>query len=277
MSIEIAIPYNITEEAASDEEAIRKIGYVGRAAAIFRVSKIYIYTFGGSKAKEEAIRIKKLLDYLATPPYLRKDLVPLDPDLKLAGLLQPLNLPIYGPSRRELRRGDVRVGLVVRWEGYHSIVKVGDDEYVKVPKPYPIKSIIPVVVEAKVGDRFYRGHVAGKGIYTGYVTEVVGLGPLFNRTGPVILTGKEGRSIIDVLDEVKRLSSENILIMFGSPRMGIDEILRREGLDEALKKHPFINFIPNQGVETVRTEEAIVAVLSIINLLRHQKSQGIAQ
>jgi len=36
-----------------------------------------------------------------------------------------------------------------------------------------------------------------------------------------------------------------------------------------LTKYPFINFIPGQGVETVRTEEAVIAVLSILNIFRY--------
>jgi len=35
-----------------------------------------------------------------------------------------------------------------------------------------------------------------------------------------------------------------------------------------LERSLFVNFIPNQGLVTVRTEEAIVAVLSILNVIK---------
>lgn len=65
------------------------------------------------------------------------------------------------------------------------------------------------------------------------------------------------------------LGRDRVLVIFGSPYHGVDEILRAEGMEWALRKYPFINFIPGQGVETVRTEEAVIAVLSILNLVRY--------
>lgn len=35
-----------------------------------------------------------------------------------------------------------------------------------------------------------------------------------------------------------------------------------------------INTIPNQGTETVRTEEAVLATLSIFNMLQHKNRGG---
>lgn len=268
MAISIAIPYNVTEEAPTRELAVNKIGYIGRAAAIFRVKKIYIYTFKGGESLREASFIKKNLEYLVTPPYLRKDLFGLDPDLKFAGLLQPLNLPVFGHRKGSARVNDVRIGLVVRWEGYYSVVKIGEDAYVKVPKPYPIKSVVPVKIDSVIDDKYYRGHIIkGTNIYMGYTVEVIKLTDLV-KLGKLILTGKEGRSITEVIGELSNLvNNGDVIVVFGSPRAGVDEILKNEGLNDVLKESLFINFIPNQGLVTVRTEEAIVAVLSILNII----------
>ena len=61
--------------------------------------------------------------------------------------------------------------------------------------------------------------------------------------------------------------ARSVLVAFGSPRRGIGEILAREGLtiDEAF--HLAINAVPEQGTETVRTEEAVFASLALLNLL----------
>ena len=270
MGINIAIPYNVTEEATTEEEAVRKIGYIGRAAAIFRVKNVYIYTFKGSEEPRRALFIKKNLEYLVTPPYLRKDLFGLDPDLRLAGLLQPLNLPVFGHRRGDVKVHEVRVGLVIRWDGYYSVVKIGDEMYVKVPKPYPIKSLVAVSIDSVIDGKFYRGHVVkNANVYTGYTVSIVKLGELVGM-GNLILTGKEGKSIVSVMNELRSLinKSGDTTVVFGSPRMGVDEILKGEGLGDVLERSLFVNFIPNQGLVTVRTEEAIVAVLSILNVIK---------
>jgi predicted SPOUT superfamily RNA methylase MTH1 len=270
MGINIAVPYNVTEEAATEEEAVRKIGYIGRAAAIFRIKNVYIYTFKGSEEPRRALFIKKNLEYLVTPPYLRKDLFGIDPDLRLAGLLQPLNLPVFGHRKGNVRVHEVRVGLVVRWDGYYSIVKIGEEAYVKVPKPYPVKSLVAVSIDSVIDGRFYRGHVVkNTSVYVGYTVSIVKLGELV-RMGNLILTGKEGKSVVSVMNELRSLinKSGDTTVVFGSPRMGVDEILKGEGLGDVLEHSLFVNFIPNQGLVTVRTEEAIVAVLSILNVIK---------
>ena len=61
--------------------------------------------------------------------------------------------------------------------------------------------------------------------------------------------------------------SRRILIAFGSPRRGLKELLRGEGLTLEEAFHYTINTIPNQGCETIRTEEAIYATLALLNLL----------
>lgn len=87
----------------------------------------------------------RLLTYLETPQYLRKALMPMHPDLRLAGLLPPLDLPahvrrdddvrfregvIVGPSPKGGRnRGvkgswDVDVGL---WDPVHIVPSLNED------------------------------------------------------------------------------------------------------------------------------------------------------
>jgi len=56
--------------------------------------------------------------------------------------------------------------------------------------------------------------------------------------------------------------------VFGAPYEGLYDIAKDEGfsLDEVVDFS--INFIPEQGVATVRSEEAMFAVLSILNLMK---------
>ncbi len=272
--IDVAIPCDILSEAPDDREAVRKIGYIGRGAAIFQVSKIYIYRHSLGLSRDRAEFIAKNLQYLATPPYLRKDLFKLDPDLKLAGLLPPLKTPNHAPRERP-SQGELREGIVIRWDGYFSIVKIGDGLFVKVPRPLPIGSRVVVQIDAETQrEDTFRGHVVPRdklNIYWCFDVEITDLRTLFSKYDYVILTGKEGADLKEVYGELRHgfIRRERVLVVFGSPTHGVDEILKSEGLEEMLNRHLFINFIPGQGVETVRTEEAVIAVLSILNFIRY--------
>jgi hypothetical protein len=57
-----------------------------------------------------------------------------------------------------------------------------------------------------------------------------------------------------------------ILVVFGSPTRGLYEI----ATDENILLHDLLDFVvnsvPHQGTETVRTEEAVLASLAILNV-----------
>jgi predicted SPOUT superfamily RNA methylase MTH1 len=60
--------------------------------------------------------------------------------------------------------------------------------------------------------------------------------------------------------------SDRVLVGFGAPSRGLHEIVE----DEHLKLNDLadfvVNTVPNQGTVTVRTEEALLATLAILNL-----------
>lgn len=84
-----------------------------------------------------------------------------------------------------------------------------------------------------------------------------------------IATSKRGAPFIKVRDKLAEnwKKSSSILIAFGAPNQGLYEIVAREHLELDEIAHFTVNTIPNQGTETVRTEEAIFASLAILNLL----------
>ena len=66
----------------------------------------------------------------------------------------------------------------------------------------------------------------------------------------------------------KWLKAKRKIILFGSPSAGLYEILELEGLNLDEIADFVVNTIPLQGVETVRTEEAIFVTLGILNILQ---------
>jgi Uncharacterized conserved protein len=237
---------------------MRKLGYLARAAAIFKVETVVIYHLRGP-LREEIDFAKTVLEYLVTPPYLRKKVFKLERRLRLAGLLPPLKIPSHTVPV-EPRIGEIREGVVERWDGYYSLVYIGGGRYAKVPRPYPIGTRLMVRIEAPTGrpDTYrasvYRGPPPA---YWGFKVEVRPLEGLTEGFDSVILTGKEGRPIC----EVKPRLGRKTLVVFGGPRKGLYEIYKEAGV-----KLPgeLINFVPDQGVESIRTEEAVFIVLSVL-------------
>lgn len=262
----VAIPHDVLLETPDEAGKIRKIGYIARAAAIFKVEDIIIYHYGAPR-RDDIELLKVVLEYLATPPYLRKKVFKLDRRLKLAGILPPLKIPSH-LVEVEPKAGEIREGVVERWDGYYSLVYIGGGKYAKIPKPYPVGSRLLVKIEAPTArpDTYrasiYRGPPPA---YWGYRVEVRPLQSLFDGFDTVILTGKEGRPICDA----KPRPRGRTLVVFGGPKKGVDEILRESGVEPPAE---LVNFVPGQGVETIRTEEALFIVLSVLRYLDHCKS-----
>jgi hypothetical protein len=87
-----------------------------------------------------------------------------------------------------------------------------------------------------------------------------------------IATSKKGKHITSVFEELREkwTVSKKTLLAFGAPSQGLYEILSREQLKLEEVADFVVNTIPNQGTETVRTEEALCATLSIFNTLNEQ-------
>ena len=79
----------------------------------------------------------------------------------------------------------------------------------------------------------------------------------------VIGTSKYAPNINSILDEVQTSIKQatHVAILFGGPYSGINSLINERKLDFE------INTVPCQGTETVRTEEAVISTLSILNIL----------
>jgi len=108
--------------------------------------------------------------------------------------------------------------------------------------------------------------------YWGYAVAVEhrALKPLLGepRFDLVIGTSKFAPFIQEV---VKRLGerwakASSVLLLFGSPSRGLFDIAKDEGLNLNDAVDFVVNTFPNQGTETVRTEEAVLASLAILNV-----------
>lgn len=269
----VALPASFTRDIQHLREKTSRVGIVARALAIFRVDEAIIYNDRADNTSEKEGRLfQKLLAFQETPQYLRRTVFAQDPELQFAGILPPLRLPSH-PSTENPRNGLIREGIVTR-SGSSSLVNAGFENHVLINSQLKEKDRVTIRITRTRLE--LEGEVVEPSrlpIYWGFKVTRKGstLGRLIKGTQPdlTISTSRRGRRLRDVLPELtpRWKSSKRTLVLFGSPDQGIPEILKREGLEIEKVADFNINMVPNQGVETIRTEEALVASLSVMNIL----------
>jgi methyltransferase len=276
--LSIAIPASVVSDTPHLREKTSKIGFIGRAIAIFRVNEVIVYPdFPSSSQKKDMDLVTTLLAYMETPQYLRKALFKLSPDLQYAGILPPLRTPHHPLNRigKDLKVGEFREGVVSSKAGGGCLVDIGIEQPVLVRSPeFPIGKRVTVKVVKT--DKPIEVKIVDKGEtpeYWGYkvTLEKHPLGEIIKSRnfGLTLATSKDGKPFARIADRIREnwKGSDDVLIAFGAPSMGLNEIVKREGLllDDLVDF--VINIIPSQGTKTVRTEEAIIATLATFNVL----------
>ncbi len=267
MTISIAIPDSSLSDEITQKEKSSKISKIARMCAIFQIDEIFIYheTFG---EKKDAILMTTILKYLETPQYFRRNLYPKMDLLKYSGILHPLNIPSHSKisDPKKIKPGDIREGLVISIKG-KKFIDTG------------IKHLVEYFGKEKVGQRITIQFKTGspsfkiKEISRDDVKEYWGYkvrerGNLFSLLsswkGKIVLTSRKGKIISK--DSLKWFSESKkpLLVVFGSPERGLHEIIG--GKINHIQNSKILNFFPNQATDTVRLEEAINGVLSILNL-----------
>jgi methyltransferase len=89
----------------------------------------------------------------------------------------------------------------------------------------------------------------------------------------VVTTSRRGQVISPALrDEIRRRGTGLTTFVFGAPNRGVEALLNEAGLSIEEASDFIVNTIPSQGTETVRTEEAIMATLSVFNIALHEST-----
>ncbi|MFQ5836863.1 MAG: putative RNA uridine N3 methyltransferase [Candidatus Bathyarchaeia archaeon] len=274
--LSIAIPASLVSDVPHLREKTMKTGLVGRAAAIFCVNEIIVFPdLPDTDQRRDADLIATVLSYMETPQYLRKRLFNIKPELGYAGILPPLRTPHHPLANRakDLTVGEYREGAILSLSEAGSLVDIGVERPILVPDAELPPNTRVTVRVTKLGKR-PRAALASRDeikAYWGYRVTVsdVPFGQLVKSRffDLVIATSRHGTPLMKVADELVRRwkKSHKILVAFGAPTQGLYEILSRENLKLDEVAHFTVNTIPNQGTETVRTEEALYASLAVLN------------
>ncbi|KAI9298304.1 DUF171-domain-containing protein [Neoconidiobolus thromboides FSU 785] len=309
-TVSVAIPGSIVANAQSQELRTYLVGQIARALVVFNVDEVVVYNDNLSPIEaqnaykevasdlsgtfEPANNIQnpdlfmaRVLQYLETPQYLRKQLFPIHKDLQFAGLLNPLDCPHHLRSS-EISR--FREGIIL-----NKPIKQnkGSFAYCGLKKELSLdKSIKPgtrVTVEIDEQDRDFNAikssYIRGKvvsykkpreedGIYWGYqVRHASNLSNVFDQSpykggyDLKIGTSERGESIDSFHSKMPEFN--HLIIVFGGvagieAAVDADQSLQIAG-DEASSLFDFwINTCPSQGSRTIRTEEAILVTISAL-------------
>jgi len=269
----VAIPSNLFLKNHLREKTLR-IGLLARAFAVFRVEEVIIYKISGVNDEANINIIKKILEYLECPQYIRSRLFEKDPVLKYAGILPPLRTP-HHPLKNE--KTTYREGVVIRRRRNYVLVDVGLESPVKVFAKKRIRDgeRVSIVISYDSQGNVKKAEIVERdniGIYWGYTVEISkSLTRAIKESGAdlVVATSRKGDLIQDISQRFieKMHDARKLILLFGSQKEGLFEIAKREGRKLPDISDLIINFVPYQGTKTVRTEEAIFATLSIVNYL----------
>lgn len=274
----VAIPASVVSDVPHLREKTSKIGWIGRALAIFRVDEVIIYPdIPEIDQSSDTKFISTILSYLETPQYIRKRLFKIMPELRYVGILPPLRTPHHPTKSRkkDLIINEFREGVVVAEKKDRVLVDIGVEHPVPVlGARLPVGTRITVkIVEGGKNPKAVLASREEIPVYWGYKVAVSNapFGRMI-RSGDfdmVIATSRYGNPFMNIKDAIldKWRRSRKVLIAFGAPTQGLYEIARREGFELSVLADFVVNTIPRQGTETVRTEEAIYATLAILNLL----------
>jgi predicted SPOUT superfamily RNA methylase MTH1 len=273
----IAIPASVVADTPHLREKTSKIGIIGRAAAIFRVDEIIVYADNPKANQSRDLDLAAtLLSYMETPQYLRKRLFELKPELQYAGILPPLRTPHHPlQSRiRDLRVGEFREAVSISNAKEGTLVDIGVEKPALLPQVNVALNKRLTVKVARVIDYLEvqvaeRSQIAD---YWGYTVsaERQSLVELLERRG-FDLTVATSKFATRFQDAAKSLGEKwrragTILVLFGASARGLHEIVQDENVNLNELADFVVNTVPGQGTETVRTEEALLATLAILNV-----------
>jgi predicted SPOUT superfamily RNA methylase MTH1 len=253
-----------------------KVGLVGRALAVFRVNGVVIYNDHDPNVQNQSSELEliaTLLEYMETPQYLRKLLFRRRRELRYAGILPPLRTPHHALANEKNREGDFREAVVLHADDRRSILELGLREKGVTNIKLEVGQRLTVRLLRRLdGDKFLVVPSAREetGEYWGFkVLRAENLRDALSlvRADYILGTSRYGKNIYESMSAIKGSNPKSMAIAFGGPFSGLYEICKRQKVAPEKLFNVIVNTIPEQGAATVRTEEALLATLALINVL----------
>ena len=276
LRFDVSIPDSFLYDVSTESDKALKIFQLSRALSIFRINNLFIYHDKLlNPGKNDLDLLITILEYLDTPPYLRRRLYPKLEILKNVGKLHPIRSHHHKDriEIRNLKSGEIRVGVVeVRRGAYFVDVGLSipieyNGKYKQNGRKVNVKIlkhknyINAIDIEKNEITELYWGYTVHQ------IKDLKNIIEKFPKSN-IILTSRLSKYFNPFDNEFSRMpgssSNNSILVVFGSPKFGLNSILSKEKVN--ISNYYSYNFFPNQGTQTVRLEESIYGVLSILNI-----------
>lgn len=304
-TISVALPASIVDNAQSEQLKAVLVGQMARALTIYSVDEVVIYEDRSDAKKnpedeglsQSLASFVRLLQYLETPQYLRRQLVPMHKDLKFVGLLSPLDAPHHLRKNEHLayREGAVLAGETSPApprgeEGKEGCwVNCGMDEPVWVlDQTIPSGVRVTVRIDDEADASGHRRGVAVPprepttklGLYWGYQTRIAkSLRAVMDECpydgGYDFSMGTSERGESMGLSRLPKF--QHFLLCFGGVG-GLEDVVDDQlsgytrGTDPASLFKRYVNVCPGQTSRTIRTEEALIISLASLSPLLPERS-----
>lgn len=271
-------------------------GRIARALAVFCVDEVIVFDDSPAKLRPANVEpnsytaetdpchfLSHILNFLEAPPFMRKALFPLHPNLRLTAVLPSLDMP-HHPHPKEwvpYKEGVTLSGKTTTGKG--TLVEIGNEQ------PVEIKEVIPpmtrVTLKLPDDETGYPECVHPEaprtegGYYWGYqvrrcesLSSVFTECPYENGYDLSVGTSERGTPISNSFPPGQTVPFQHLLIVFGGPRgleyasMNDEELctMNVQGSRTSELFDHWINVMPNQGSRTIRTEEAVFITLTAL-------------
>jgi predicted SPOUT superfamily RNA methylase MTH1 len=190
-----------------------------------------------------------------------------------AGLLPPLRTPHHPLGDERVKPGDYREAVVIQPDKHGSILEIGLREKGIMGERLDVGQRLTIRLGERLDkDRVTVTRVAREQVdeYWGFeVSHAKSLADALkdSKFDYVIGTSRYGKNLYEAVRGVESSNPMRVAVVFGGPYAGILEICERQGIDAKELFDVVINTIPRQGTATVRTEEALVVTLGLLNSL----------
>ncbi|OLN96657.1 putative methyltransferase C9orf114 [Colletotrichum chlorophyti] len=289
-TISVAVPSSILADAITAERRTAVAGRIARALAVFGIDEVVIYDDSPLESRPKLVDTKSytgdvdpchflehLLGYLEVPPFMRKMLFPLHPNLRLAGQLPSLDMP-HHPNPADWL--PYREGVAGKGTPKGTMIDVGLKDPVLIEDEVPPNTRVTLSYPDYNSDQAEACDPAAPreegGYYWGYqVRRANSLSALFTECkyeggyDISIGTSERGRTIEQSFPTAP-LDFKHMLIVFGGPR-GIEYAAvndkELEGMDISAGKvkelfDHWVNVLPGQSSRQIRTDEALFVALT---------------
>ncbi|KAI0203406.1 putative RNA methyltransferase [Astrocystis sublimbata] len=295
-TVSVAVAGSVLSTCRRDDQRMNIVSRIARALGVFGVDEIVVFDDSPMDSRPAHIDpkaysgdidpcgyIDHLLQYMEMPPFMRRYLLGLHPNLKAAGLAASLDLPSHPHQADWLPYCEGVTTADKPPNGSGTLVSVGRKDPVSITHDVPPNTRITLAMDENDPSKGEPVDPATPrtegGYYWGYnVRQAKSLTAVFEECAYPdgydlsIGTSERGLPIPDVFTEkkLKHTSFNHLLIVFGGPR-GLeyaaenDPSLLEMGIIRGRTKELFdhwVNILPGQGSRTIRTEEAIYIGLS---------------